>query len=276
MVRVTSPLAHGEMYLHGGHVTSYSPVDGPRIGPDVLFMSRHAYFEDGRAIRGGIPVCFPWFGALAGRSDAPSHGCVRTRAWALDAVEQTAAGVTVTMSTSSDSHTRALWPGDFRIVNRATFGSSLTVALTVVNTGSAPFDFEEALHTYYRVGAIDNVLVRGLDDVRYLDALDDNRERTQADAIGFAAEVDRIYLDTSRPVLIDDRSSARRLRVSTDASHTTVVWNPWVAKAHRLADLGDDEWREFVCVETCNVAPRPVTLAAGAAHTMRMVVAVER
>jgi glucose-6-phosphate 1-epimerase len=270
VVRVTSPLATGEMYLHGGHVTSWVPAGSD----EVLFVSAHARFEDGRAIRGGVPVCYPWFGALDGRSDAPAHGCVRTKAWQLDAVEQTSTGVVVTMSTTSDDHSRAYWPGDFRVVHRVTFGTLLTMELTTTNSGTTAFELQEALHTYYRVGSIHDVRIDGLHGLSYLDALDARRERRQDGVITFASEVDRIYLGTGTPITIDDGSLNRRIRINTEHSRTTVVWNPWIRKSQALADLGDDEWRHFVCVESCNVRPSAVSIGPGERHVMRAVVEV--
>lgn len=266
LVRVTSPAATGEMYLHGGHVTAWAPAGGG----EVLFISERARYEDGRAIRGGVPVCFPWFGALDDRPDAPAHGCVRTKAWQLDAIEEDAGAVSVTMSTASDDDTRRYWPGDFRLEHRVTFGASLTMALTAVNTGTAPFTFTEALHTYYRVGSIHDVRVTGLAGVPYLDSLDGRRERVHDHDIVFTEEVDRIYLGSADPIVIQDEALGRRLAVHAQHSRTTVIWNPWIRKAQALADLGDDEWRDFVCVETCNVSPMAVTLAPGERHVMRV------
>lgn len=268
VVRVRSPLCTGEVYLHGGHVTSWVPAGGD----DVLFVSKEARFEPGRAIRGGIPVCFPWFGALDGRPTAPAHGCVRTKAWRLDAIERTAAGVRVSMSTTSDAESRAYWPFEFRLENRVTFGHALTLELTATNTGTVPFTFEEALHTYYRVGSIHDVRVTGLEDVPYQDALDGRRERCANDAIAFTGEVDRIYLGTAHPIVIEDHGTGRTVSLDTEASKTTVVWNPWIRKARALVDLDDDEWTAFVCVESCNVAPTPVPLPPEAAHAVRLVV----
>jgi len=267
-VQITSAHATGTMYLHGAHVTSWAPAGGN----DVLFVSEQARYEDGRAIRGGIPVCFPWFGALAGRPDAPAHGCVRTKSWQLDAVEDTPDGVRVSMSTASDAETRRDWPFDFRLAARVTFGASLAFDLAVDNTGGTPFTFEEALHTYYRVGNVQTARVRGLEGIRYLDTLDQHRERAADDAIVFGSEVDRIYLGTAQPIRLDDLALGRHFRIETANSSTTVVWNPWIRKARSLADLGDDEWRHFVCVETCNVSPRPVPLGPGARHVMHLVI----
>ncbi|MCC7009539.1 MAG: D-hexose-6-phosphate mutarotase [Acidobacteria bacterium] len=267
-VVVDSPVASGEMYLHGGQVTSWAPA----ASGEVLFVSEQARWEDGRAIRGGIPICFPWFGAHATDAAAPSHGFVRTSAWQLEDIASDAGGVTVTMATGSTAETKRRWPADFRLVARAVFGSIFTLDLTVTNTGAAPCRFEEALHTYYRVGRIDAVRVRGLDRLTYLDALDAGRRKPQPGDVVFDSEVDRIYLDAHGDVDIVDDALGRDLRVRASDSRTTVVWNPWIEKARRLADLGDAEWRQFVCVETCNVAPFPVELSPGRQHTMRLVI----
>jgi glucose-6-phosphate 1-epimerase len=268
VVRMTSPSATGEMYLHGAHVTSWAPAGGD----EVLFVSQHARFENGRAIRGGVPICYPWFGALDGRPDAPAHGCVRTKAWQLDAVEHTDAGVAVTMSTTSDDLSRGYWPGNFHVAYRVTFGASLSMDLTTENTGTTPLALQEALHTYYRVGSIHDVRIYGLEHVPYLDALDHRRERSHADVITFTSEVDRIYLGSGTPITIEAPTLDRRIAISTEHSQTTVVWNPWIRKAQTLADLGDDEWRDFVCVESCNVSPATVSLGPGEQHVMRVVV----
>lgn len=267
VVRITAPAASGEMYLHGGHVTAWAPAGQA----DVLFVSEHARFEDGRAIRGGVPVCFPWFGALQARPDAPAHGCVRTRSWQLDAIAHDTSGVTVTMSTSSDDRSREFWPPDFHIEHRVTFDSTLTMALTVTNTGREDLTFAEALHTYFRIGSINDVRITGLSGVPYLDSLTDRSRHVDDNNITFSGEVDRIYLGSGRPIVIHG-GATRRVAIQAEHSNTTVVWNPWIRKAQGLADLGDDEWRSFVCVETCNVSPARVTLPPGGQHVMRVVI----
>lgn len=270
LVKIESPKAEGEMYFHGGQVMSWKPAGAD----EVIFVSRQARWEPGRAIRGGAPICFPWFGAHPSDPRAPAHGCVRIKAWQLDAITETDGVVTVSMSTGSDDETRRWWPSSFRLEHRATFGSTLTLELIVTNTGAEPFSFEEALHTYYRTGRIDDVRIHGLEGTRYLDTIDARREKAQEGEIVFTSETDRVYLDTSRPIVIAD-GTARRVRVTAGQSQTTVVWNPWVGKARTLADLADEEWPLFVCVETCNVSPRAPELGAGEQHVMRVAVSVE-
>ncbi len=270
-VEVTGAAAAGEMYLLGGEVTSWVP----RGREETLFVSAASKWEDGKAIRGGVPVCFPWFGNKADDPKAPAHGFVRAKAWRLESVERKGDTVAVSMSTASDDGTKRLWPAEFRLVHRATFGAELTMELEMRNTGSAPLRFEEALHTYFRVEDITKVRVRGLDGIRYIDKTDGFKEKTQLGDVVIGKETDNVYLGTAHAVEIEDPAMRRRIRVSKENSLATVVWNPWFEKAKAMSDMGDDEWRQFVCVETCNVAKHAVTLEPGAQHRMKAVVSVE-
>jgi glucose-6-phosphate 1-epimerase len=269
-ISITSPAATAEIYLHGAQVTSWRPVGHE----DVIFLSEHSQFETGKAIRGGIPVCFPWFRNKVDDPKAPSHGVVRTKAWELDSIETRGDTVVVSLSTVSDAETRAWWPYDFHLVHRATIGAELIQELVATNTGAAPARFEEALHTYYRVGAAAQVRISGLDGVAYLDNTDGNREKRQAGDIVFTAQTDRAYLDTTHAVEIADPVLRRRIRLEKQNSRTTVVWNPWSTGAQTLSDLGDEEWRTMACVEASNMRVYPVDLAPGQQHTMKTVTTV--
>jgi glucose-6-phosphate 1-epimerase len=269
-VRITSPQAEGEMYLHGAHVTSWKPTGRE----EVLFLSSRSRWENGQAIRGGVPVCFPWFGDKHDDPHAPAHGFVRTKSWQLDSISKGEDAVTVSMSTESNADTRKWWPAQFRLVHRATFGLELSLELMVTNRGTAPMRFEEALHAYHRVADIQKVRVQGLDAVHYLDKTDSNRKKLQRGEIAIVSETDRVYLNTSDAVRLQDPILHRRTSVTKENSRTTVVWNPWVQKAHSLSDFGDDEWRQMVCIETSNVSDFAVDLAPGDQHTMKAVVRV--
>jgi glucose-6-phosphate 1-epimerase len=199
---------------------------------------------------------------------------VRTKAWELDSIESHGDTVVVSLSTVSDEGTRAWWPYDFHLVHRATIGAALTQELVTTNTGAAPVRFEEALHTYYRVGAAAQVRIGGLDGVAYLDNTDGNREKRQAGDIVFTAQTDRAYLDTTHAVEIADPVLRRRIRLEKQNSRTTVVWNPWSTGAQTLTDLGDEEWRTMACVEASNMRVYPVDLAPGQQHTMKTVITV--
>jgi glucose-6-phosphate 1-epimerase len=270
-LRVTTESATAEIYLHGAQATQWQPAGAE----DVIFLSEHSHWEDGRAIRGGIPVCFPWFRGKADDPKAPAHGFVRTREWRLDAV---IAGedrsVIAVFSTESDESTRRWWPHEFRLVHRIAIDRSLHLELTVTNAGTSPLSFEEALHTYFRVGDVENVRVRGLDGVAYLDNTDGNREKTQPGDVVFAAPTDNAYLNTQGAAELIDPSLRRTLRTDKKNSATTVVWNPWQQGAAALSDLGDDEWRRMACVEASNILGAAVTLSPGEQHTMRATLSV--
>jgi len=269
-VRITCPEAVGEMYLHGAHVTSWKPVGGE----EVLFLSSQSRWAQGHAIRGGVPVCFPWFGGKADDPTAPAHGFVRTRAWQLESIAQVGGAVTVSMFTESDEGTKRWWPAEFRLVHRATFGSELSLELVVTNTGGTSLRFEEALHAYHRVGNIEKTRVRGLDTVHYFDKTDSNRKKMQHGEIVIVSETDRVYLDTRDPIELEDPVLRRRTRVTKENSRTTVVWNPWVQKAHSLSDFADDEWMQMICIESSNVSDFAVDLAPGQQHKMKALVRV--
>ena len=264
-VGITTPASTGEIYLHGAHLTSWRPAGGE----EVIFLSQRSQFEPGKAIRGGIPVCFPWFRNKVDDPKAPSHGFVRTKDWKLDEIEMRGDGVMVSLSTSSDEGTKAWWPHDFLLVHRVTVGAELVQELTVSNTGATPLRFEEALHTYYRVGGATSVRIHGLDGVAYLDNTDGNREKRQEGDIVFTAATDRAYVNTTHAVEILDPVLRRRIRLEKENSRTTVVWNPWVEGAHALPDMADDEWRAMACVEASNMRAFAVDLAPGAQHTMK-------
>jgi glucose-6-phosphate 1-epimerase len=264
-VVVTTRESAGEVYLHGAHVTSWKPW----AAEEVLFVSRKSRWEDGHPIRGGIPICFPWFADKAGDPSAPMHGFVRTTQWQLESIVQAGNAVTVSLLAESNDDTKRWWNADFQVVHRITFGSDLNQELVVKNMGAASFRFEEALHTYFRVGQIEKVQLQGLSTVHYLDKTDSKRKKIQQGSIVIVSETDRIYLNTNGAIELEDQLLQRRIGVAKENSLTTVVWNPWVEKAKAMSDFGDDEWAQMVCIEASNVADFAVELAPGQEHEIR-------
>lgn len=263
-VRIATPSASGEMYLHGAHVTSWKPAGAQ----EVLYLSPRSLWQDGAAIRGGVPVCFPWFGAKADDPEAPAHGFVRTKSWHLDSIERNGDEVSVTMFTDSSKSTQKWWPSEFRLLYRATFGPELVLELTATNTGAAPLRFEEALHAYYKVGDASKTSISGLDHTQYLDKTDSFREKTQSGDVLIKAETDRVYLDTEKPLRMVDGVLHRKIVVTKENSRTTVIWNPFPEKAAALKDLGQDQWKSMLCIEVTNVGEYAVELAPGEKHRM--------
>lgn len=269
-VRITCFEAEADIYLHGAQVTSWHPSGAE----EVIFLSEHSRFEDGKAIRGGIPICFPWFRAKNDDPNAPAHGFVRTKAWRLDSVERERGTAVVMLSTESDEGTRRWWPHEFRLEHRIMVGTELKLELIVTNTGSSALRFEEALHTYHRVGEVGKIHVAGLDGVAYLDNTDSNREKMQRGDIVMMQPTDNAYLNTENTLEFSDPVLRRRVQIVKSGSRSTVVWNPWENGAKVLADLGDDEWRRFICVEASNILSCAVSLAPGEQHTMTATISV--
>jgi D-hexose-6-phosphate mutarotase len=263
---VVNPLARAEIYLHGAHVTAWEPAGH---GP-VLFMSGASQWSAAKPIRGGVPICFPWFGPHASDASAPSHGFARLRDWTVVEAREGERGETVlTFELTPEASPSAAWPHAFAATYRVSVGSSLVLSLEVHNPGAEPFTFEEALHTYFVVRDVREVEIRGLENADYLDKVGGTTNRNQgAEPIRFTAETDRIYLNTQATCTIHDAGLGRSIEVRKNGSDATVVWNPWVAKARAMADFGDDEWPEMVCVETGNVDVHAVTLGPGGRHAM--------
>jgi D-hexose-6-phosphate mutarotase len=257
--RVSGARADAEVYLQGAHVTRWQPHGAA----PVLFLSSRAVYAPGKAIRGGVPVIFPWFGAHASDPQAPMHGFARSRPWRL-------------LTSEDDAASRALWPSPFEARYRVSVGDALELALEVANRSSVPFTFEAALHTYLAVGDIRAVGITGLEHAAYIDKVDGMaRKRHGAEPLRLTGETDRVFLGTTTRCVVDDRALGRRLIVDKTGSASTVVWNPWSTRAAGIADLEPDDWRRMVCVETANAADDAVTLPAGARHVMTATLRVE-
>ena len=269
---VRSPLAEAHVYVHGAHVTHFQPRDKA----PVLFMSQHSLFAADKPIRGGVPLIFPWFGPRAGHPESPAHGFARTAEWEVESLSEDGDGVvTAAFRLTADARTRALWPYDFSLGYRVAIGRTLTLTFEVKNTSAESFTFEDALHTYFAVADVRQASIAGLENAEYVDKTDAfQRKKQSPEPIRITQETDRVFEGTRQTCVLDDPSSHRRITVEKSGSQTTVVWNPWVAKAAAMADFGDDEWPRMLCVETANAGANAITLAPGKTHSTRAVLSV--
>lgn len=270
-VVLKSPGAEAEVYLHGGQVTRF----GRARGKPVLFLSGNSLFQNDKPIRGGVPLIFPWFGPRQNDpvGNSPMHGFARLLEWTVDTASATADATTVVLRLEANSATRALWAGEFVLRYTITVSETMKLELAVENVGRDAFVFEEALHTYLAVADVRQSLISGLEGATYIDKVDQAARKVQQGAITVKAETDRIYLETKSACMVSDPGNARRIIVSKENSDATVVWNPWVAKAKAMADFGDDEWPDMLCIETCNVNIHAIKLEAGGRHAMRAEIA---
>jgi glucose-6-phosphate 1-epimerase len=263
-LEINTAWSNAEVYLHGAHITHFQRKNEP----PVLFLSQLSRFNEGTPIRGGIPVIFPWFGSREGEA---AHGFARTQTWDLREVAQLPTGGVCLRLSLPDSPSAALFQ-KFSATYTITIGQTLTAELTVVNLSpDQDFTFENCLHSYFTVGDISAISITGLKGVDYLDKTENFARKTErAEHIKISQETDRIYLDTTSPVEIHDSSLQRRIRVEKSGSVSTVVWNPWVAKAQQMPDFGGDEFQKMICVESGNVADNRVTLPAGKTAALKV------
>jgi D-hexose-6-phosphate mutarotase len=264
---ITTKTSTAEVFLQGAQVTGFQKNGEPPL----LFLSSKSYFSPGKAIRGGVPVCFPWFGPRAGK---PAHGFVRFTEWEL--VETAAApdgSVTLNLQLPESALVQAGWPAA-KVNFIVTIGDKLAMELVVANSTAQDFVFESLLHTYFAVADIAHVSIRGLNGAHYLDKTDNFTRKLEAgDEIRIASQVDRVFLDTPATVVIHDAKLRRRISVEKTGSASTVVWNPWIAWSKETADFGDEEYKQMLCVESGNVAENKITLAPGATTALKAVIA---
>jgi len=266
---VSNRSASGRICLLGAHVMEFRP----HAQPPVLWMSRCSDFEVGKPIRGGIPVCWPWFGPHPTDRAESNHGFVRRILWDVKSVTCPDEGVTVLqLCTASSPETLSEWPYAFRVELTVTFSTELTVELAACNTGDEAFSYNDALHSYFTVSDIRKVSVEGLGQCSYIDTVGPRRRLVQDGPIRFTAETDRIYVDTENDTAIVDPGLARRICIAKAGSRSTVVWNPWIDKSRRMEDFGDDEYLGMVCVETTNADEDAIHLPPGGEHCLRAVI----
>lgn len=275
---VTTPAASAAVYLHGAHLTDWQPTGEE----PVLFMSAKSAFQNDKAIRGGVPVIFPWFGDRHDGHPGPAHGFARTAPWEVGFVALVGDELHLTLTLAANDLSRKLGFDKFRVAYQIVVGKTLTLQFTVANDGEAPLVFEEALHTYFAVKDARQSSVSGLGGTVYFDKRDPDgegqptRKVQEEDVLAMTRDTDRLYIDTAATCVIDDQAGERTITVAKSNSLTTVVWNPWEELTAKLADMDPEGWVGMLCVETANAAANSVSLAPGAVHTMRAVVTVER
>lgn len=264
-IEVTTDWSTAEIYLHGAHVTDFQK----KGEPPLLFTSQFSRFAEGQAIRGGIPVIFPWFGA---REGAGAHGFARTTEWELhEATTVPDGGVSLRFGFPGCAES-AMWPA-FAANYVVTVTDTLTLELIVTNSsGGQDLVFENCLHTYFAISDSNNVSVIGLKGASYYDKVDHFAQKADgADALRITAEEDRIYFDTTGAVEILDPGLRRKIRIEKSGSASTVVWNPWTARSQQMSDFGNDEYKQMLCVESGNVAKNKVTLPPGKSSVLKVV-----
>ncbi|ANY90715.1 MULTISPECIES: D-hexose-6-phosphate mutarotase [Pseudomonas] len=279
--RITSNHAELLIAQQGAQVLSYQ-----RLGePPLLWLSDQAIFRQGKSVRAGVPVCWPWFGnlqrnpqavqAMYHDEQAPAHGLARTRDWQLLGIEEAAEGLRIEFSLPQALGDLPGWPHEVELKLLIEMGTQLKMTLSSLNQGNDSVTISQALHSYFAVSDVRQARVEGVDNLGYIETLADWELRQQHGALGFAGETDRIYLQTPDLLKIVDPQWNRRITLHSTGSRSAVIWNPWTERARELTDMADDGWQRMLCIETANVWDDVVTLAPGASHSLSVTIASE-
>lgn len=269
---ITTTLCTAELYLQGAHLTQWQPLNHKPI----LFLSDHSSYVPGKAIRGGVPIIFPWFGprtatACDNRSDGPAHGFARTEDWQLVSASMNGELLVLVLSLEANEISRALGFDQFHLQYRLTFGTDLVLQLAVENRAESTLCFSEALHTYFLVGDCEQISISGLAGKEFYDKTDGFKKKRQGEdhqLLTLKGEIDRPYINTSATVALHDPALNRRITVSKSHSNTTVIWNPGAELTAKMADMNPEGWKKMVCIETANALENSITLGPGEQHSM--------
>ncbi len=273
IAEVSNQHALANIALQGAHVATFQP----RGEEPVIWLSPQAKFAPGKSIRGGVPICWPWFGAHKTESKFPGHGFARTVPWDLLETKALSDGSTfLRFGLIESDATRAQWPYASTAQLEVTVGKTLRVELVTTNTGNTAFELGEALHTYFQISDVSKITIRGLENCAYLDKVQNFAQFTQKDGIVIESEVDRVYINTAADCVIEDKGLKRAIRIAKQGSMSTVVWNPWKEKGDQMGDLGENGYRNMVCVESGNAWNNVVALAPGETHKLVAVYSVEK
>lgn len=272
VLNVENDLVIASVSLFGGQVLAWQPKSE---SVPVLWTSPLAKFDGNTAIRGGVPICWPWFGKHPRTATAPSHGYARLCTWDIDrAVELNDGRLELLMSLPRTAQLGANRIADVHVAVRVVIGATLEVELATHNKSASPISITEGLHTYFNVSDVGNVFVQGLDGCAYLDLTDDDRRCSQSGPLAFNGEVGRIFVDCDRSAVIEDRKLGRAIHVSGAGSRSIAVWNPGLEVASKMSDLGSEGWRNMVCVETANALGNAVLVEPEQQHSLTAIYSV--
>lgn len=260
----------------GAQILSYQQGEQPPL----IWLSPDAAYQRGQSVRGGVPVCWPWFGDLRRNpqavqahyheEQAPAHGLVRALDWELLGIDEEDSAVTLRFAYDTRNQPLEGWPRDASLTFVVRLAGDLSMSLETHNRGDTPLTLSQALHSYFAVSDVRQVHVEGLQGCRYIDTLQDWQELRQQSELGFGSETDRIYLDTPARLSIVDPGWGRRIHLDARGSRSAVLWNPWIDKAGRLSQFPDDAWQDMLCIETANLLEDVVQVKPDERHRLEL------
>ena len=273
-IEIDNSLATAKIALQGAHVMQWQPKS---VAEPVLWLSSQARYVQGRSIRGGVPICWPWFGAHPTDSSYCPHGFARVMPWQLidaDTLQNGATRLVLQIIDTPVAKKQLSYP--YTLTLTMTIGETLKLDLATTNHGNHPFMIGEAFHTYFNISDIAKVKLTGLEDSMYADKVLNYERSVQHGSIKFKGEVDRVYLNSATDCVIEDTGLNRKIRIGKSGSSSTVVWSPGADKAHQMGDMGTvDEWRNMLCIEIANAMENSVIVNPNQTHILTAEYSVE-
>ncbi|MFT7411471.1 MAG: glucose-6-phosphate 1-epimerase [Oleispira sp.] len=263
-IKIEHPLFSATLLLQGAQLIEFTPIDRTN---NLLWLSDTVEYIKGKPLRGGIPICWPWFGNLDQNPEAiqdqiqepaNAHGFVRSLPWQIVSINESGHQVDIVLALTSTEKSKALWPFEFTLEARFSFSKKLEIELTTTNTGSKAFAISQALHTYLPITDIAKTYIHNAHNTCYIDALDNWKEKKQIGRIGFSEETDRLYFFTTKANTVPQyelrvESPKQQLLLKNTQSQSAVIWNPWITKSKQLSQFQPEDYRRMVCIETANV-----------------------
>ena len=263
--------AEAEIYLHGANLTHFQP----KGEEPVIFNAKESQISTSKTVHAGIPICWPWFGAHPTESSKPQHGFARDMLWQLKSARMLDNNATeIVLSLKENAYSLALWPYSFELELTFTIGNTLSVALKTLNTSAMAFTLTQALHSYFAIGDIEKVGLRGLEETPFVDYADAKKEKSEAESLQIDRMINRVYYPTDAACTLHDPLLKRTIVVEKEGSRSTTVWNPW--EENGIHDLPGDTFRNFLCIETTNALGDARTLQPGESHLIVQKVSVNK
>lgn len=270
--QVSNEYAEATISLYGAHIISFKP----RNERDLLWMSPKSDFEIGKPIRGGIPICFPWFGPHSSDSSLPMHGFARLNYWGVVETKKMSDNKTcICLGIKSNADTKKLWPYEFKAQMEVIIGKEMEVRLNVFNTGSSSFDYSCAIHTYYNISDICNIKIEGLQGTEFFTAYDENIQIQDNKYIEVTNEENRRHINTTADCIIHDKGYNRKILAAKKGSKSTVVWNPWSETIKKMPDLPEEGYKNYLCIEPANAFNDCITLQSEQNHITTAIIGVK-
>ena len=251
--------------LHGGHLIHFQR----KHQRPLIYLSKTAAFNNSKAIRGGVPICWPWFGKPNQEfaEPLPSHGFARISKWKVTCINEDNQGVNIDFSLASSEASKQLWKHDFQLTLKASLSDFIELSLVTENTGSSSFTYSGALHTYLHIANTEQANIEGLAE-DYTDSLDAGKSKKSPTLLTINAELDAIHQVNQGDLMVNDGGNQRKIMVTNSGNDSVVVWNPWINKAASFADMPDDGYQTMLCIESAITGQNGVLVEAGQAHTL--------